>query len=124
MNSKEGSLNRQLPNYNGPKLKKYQPFEPAVLQRASSNFDNLSTNQSSHYSAYPAEKYGTATRLPRKGLPLEIPAIDHQKAAKKLKSIMNSDGFEPDMMKSMPNFKSKNFRSPSIDGGAQTLGSF
>jgi hypothetical protein len=92
------------------------------LQRASSNFDNLSTNQSSHYSAYPTEKYGTASasRPLRKGLPLEIPAIDHQKAARKLKQIMNTDGFEPDMMKSMPNFKSKNFRSPSIDGGAQT----
>ena len=109
-----------MPNYNGPKLKKYTPFEPAVLLRASSNFDNMSTNQSSHYSAHPAEKYSTATRPPRKGLPLEIPAIDHQKAAKKLNSLMKTDGFEPDMMKSMPNFKSNKFRSPSIDGGAQT----
>lgn len=35
---------------------------------------------------------------------------------------MKTEGFEQDMMKSLPNFKSNNFRSPSIDGGAQTCG--
>jgi hypothetical protein len=93
MKAKEGSLSRQMTNYAGPSLKKYTPFEPAVLQRASSNFDNLSTNQSSHYSAHPADKFSSAARPPKKGLPLEIPAIDHQKAAKKLKSLMKDEGF-------------------------------
>ena len=57
-------------------------------------------------------------------MPLEIPAIDHKKAAKKLQSIMKTEGFEPEMIKSMPNFKSSKFRRPSVDGGAQTCGPF
>ena len=124
MKSRDGSLNRQTLINNGVKPKIYKPFEPAQLHRASSNFDNLSTNQSSHYSAHPSEKFNTALR-PRKGaLPLEIPAIDHSKAKKKLTTIMKTEGFEPDMMKSLPNFRSNQFRSPSIDGGAQTCGPF
>lgn len=77
MKSRDGSLNCQMLNQHGVKPKIYKPFEPAALQRTSSNFDNLSTNQSSHYSAHPSEKFNTAIRPRKGGLPLEIPAIDH-----------------------------------------------
>ena len=37
---------------------------------------------------------------------------------------MKTEGFEQDMMKSLPTFSSNNFRRPSVDGGAQTCGTF